>query len=605
MSPSSRSTVRVLLLVFVLISMPRLTYADPGAMGGFAVSESEYDFGDSAFAFLQAGAQKYSEVRGVVHYPSDMSRGKFPLVMFVHGDHDSCYTSAGQAQKNMWPCEPGWLPIPSYRGYDYLAKILASHGYIVASISVNGVSAATATPDIRGALLHHHLNLWREFNSSGGFPGNGSLFVGKVDLSNVGLMGHSKGGETVAFEVDSNQSAMDPLGIRAVLFIAPMNKYRKLIKDVHLGVLLSYCDYDVRDLQGIHYYDDARYSSDTDKTSKHTFLLMGGNHNFYNTVWTPGLFPAGTSDDWPLMFHRATGSTPVPFDATDPHCNSNEQRLTATQQRGAATAFADAFFRAYLGGEKQFFSILSGDTMPQSTRALRIFTSYHAPMDKRLDVNRLDSKARELTNTLGGGVLSSGLIVNNICGSTVGDAQCLPSEDPVRQPHTKYSSDSNRLGLSQLLLQWSSSGGWYENQLPSGARDVRVFDQMQFRAGVDFINSPPGQAQDFRVELHDGAGRIAHVRVSSYSKALFYPPGDRSLFVSFLGSEGHPTPKLLLNTVRIPLRAFASRVNLSDIRAIRFVFDQTPQGSIAISDLALTKDDRGANLTPLLRMITN
>ena len=38
----------------------------------------------------------------------------------------------------MWPVSSGALPIPSYRGYDYVGNILASQGYIVVSISGGG-----------------------------------------------------------------------------------------------------------------------------------------------------------------------------------------------------------------------------------------------------------------------------------------------------------------------------------------------------------------------------------------------------------------------------------------------------------------------------------
>ena len=61
--------------------------------------------------------------------------------------------------------------------------------------------------------------------------------------------------------------------------------------------MLPYCDGDVSDLQGVHFYDDARYNVAGDDSFKHTFLMMGANHNFYNTVWTPGLFQAGATDD--------------------------------------------------------------------------------------------------------------------------------------------------------------------------------------------------------------------------------------------------------------------------------------------------------------------
>ena len=63
----------------------------------------------------------------------------YPLVIFLHGRHYTCYQ--GSTVELRYPCLPGYQSIPSYRGYDYLAKSLASNGYIVVSISANGINA--------------------------------------------------------------------------------------------------------------------------------------------------------------------------------------------------------------------------------------------------------------------------------------------------------------------------------------------------------------------------------------------------------------------------------------------------------------------------------
>lgn len=84
-----------------------------------------------------------------------------------------------------------------------------------------------------------------------------------------------------------NQSS--PYGISAVFPLAPTDVNRAVVTRVPLAVLLPYGDGDVFDLQGVHYYDDARYNVAGDDAPKHTILVMGGNHNFYNTVWTPGV----------------------------------------------------------------------------------------------------------------------------------------------------------------------------------------------------------------------------------------------------------------------------------------------------------------------------
>jgi hypothetical protein len=46
-----------------------------------------------------------------------------------------------------------------------------------------------------------------------------------------------------------------------------------------------------------------------------------------------------------------------------------------------------------------------------------------------------------------------------------------------------------------------------------------------------------------------------------------------------------PVPKLVLNTVRIPLSAFGG-VNLHNIRAVEFTFNEQAQGAVLVTDIA-------------------
>ena len=83
-----------------------------------------------------------------------------------------------------------------------------------------------------------------------------------------------------------------------------------------------------------------------------------------------------------------------------------------------------------------------------------------------------------------------------------------------------------------------------------------------------------GLAQDFRVVLTDAAGASASVRVSDVSNALYFPPGEVIVL-----------PKIVLNTVRVPLSAF-SGVNLNAVRSVQFTFNERLQGGILVSDVA-------------------
>jgi hypothetical protein len=112
----------------------------------------------------------------------------------------------------------------------------------------------------------------------------------------------------------------------------------------------------------------------------------------------------------------------------------------------------------------------------------------------------------------------------------------------------------------------------------------------QFRASVNYEDgrNPAGTAQDMTVRLTDGTGATADALVSTFSGALFYPPG--SVF---------EVPKVVLNTIRIPMSAYGS-LNLADIRSIQFRFNQTNSGALLITDLAFADGGTSPGLPDLL-----
>jgi hypothetical protein len=556
---------------------------DPGAPGPLAVTREEYDFGDTAFAPTDFPGPV--ELRASIHYPTTLSGAPFPVILFLHGRHETCFNGNGKGAAFLqWPCTFAQTqPIPSYKGYDYVAQVLASHGYVVVSVSANGINALdNIVPDFgalaRAELLQKHLDILNTFNTTGGAP-FGTKFVGKFNLSKVGTMGHSRGGEGVVRHFALNNELGAPYGIKAVFPLAPINFQRLVVNNAALNVLLPYCDGDVNDLQGVHYYDDARYNVPGDTAPKHYELVMGANHNFYNTVWTPSIGPAGAVDDWPTF---------VLGGQNDPHCGivPGNQRLSEAQQRGTALAYMTAFFRAYVGGEQQFLPILTGDAPPPpSAQTNKLFVSYHAPDNPalRLDVNRLLNDTNLTVNSLGGGATQTALTPYELCGGDAPQARkCLPDQLFVRQPHSTPSFLSARRGLSQLKTGWNNSTGNYKNDLPAALKDVSRFQAVQFRVGVNFADARnlADLAQDFRVILTDTSGASTSVRVSNVSGALYFPPGD-------VGPQGspRPVPRVILNTVRVPLTAFGG-VNLKSVRSVQLTFDERLQGAILITDVA-------------------
>lgn len=548
---------------------------DPGAPGPLAVTREEYNYGD--LAFTPTGFPSAVELKASVHYPTGLAGGPYPFIVFLHGRHVTCYRGTTTALR--WPCRANETVIPSYQGYDYIAQNLASNGYIVISISANGINAfdnnvTDLGMQARAELIQRHLQQWNTFNTVGAAP-FGTKFVGKVNLQKVGTMGHSRGGEGVVKHYVYNTSQGSPYGVKAVFPLAPVDFNRPVANRTALAVVLPYCDGDVNDNQGVHFYDDARYNVAGDASPKHTIQVMGANHNYFNTVWTPGLFPAGTADDWTAF---TTGGS------LDAQCGTGagNHRLTSAQQRGVGLAYISAVMRAYVGGETQFLPYLTGAAAPPpSALTTELHVSYHAPdtASTRRDVNRLLTSTNLTTNTLGGATTQTGLTPHDLCGGPSPQPQhCLPAtQSTARQPHTTVSARATTMrGLSQLRTGWSALTATYTNNLPVGARDVSGFNWLTFRVSVNFndTRNAAGAAQNFTVVLTDGTGATSSVAVASVSDVLFYPPG----------SVG-PVPKILLNTARIPVTSF-SGVNLSDIRSVQFRFNQKTSGALLISDLA-------------------
>src|SRR5262249_3812934 len=201
--------------------------------------------------------------------------------------------------------------------------------------------------------------------------------------------------------------------------------------------------------------DRSRYNVAGDTAPKHALLVMGANHNFYNTIWTPSIFPAASLDD---------GS----FCDSDPRTG----RLTDSQQRSVATAYISAFFRVYLKRELQFLPLLTGAAPPPASAAFaQVFASYFPADDavRRMDVNRLLDQSSLTGDTAGGLASQSGLDTYDLCGGAGQSATCLPVTASVMEPHT------GSPGLSQLRLGWSQTAAVYQNDLPDSVRDVSRF----------------------------------------------------------------------------------------------------------------------------------
>ena len=544
---------------------PKPFPSDPAKPGPYQVERLDYNLGDTATT-LPGLSNLPVEMRAAVYAPAG-ARGERPVVVFLHGRHSACYNPATRASSNTnWPCAAGFLPIDSYLGYTEAAQALATHGYVVVSISANGINAkdASSTDDngaaARGELVLDHLDLLAKFNAT-----RGPLFK-RLNLSNVGLMGHSRGGEGVVEAALMNAARQHPYGIKAVLPLAPVDFGRPALPDVPMAVILPYCDGDVSNQQGQHFFDDTRYSV-RDNALRSSLMVMGADHNFFNTEWTPGVSVAPSSDDWsPADDEVCGGSSPA--------------RLTPAEQRAVGTAYMAGFFRLVQGGETAFLPLFDGTdgTVPSTGRAV-VYTQAQQPASRRLDVAPLEKAAANVT--------VSGFDLGAYCYSVAarvkpGDTPCSATTATSKIPHWTPATFAPSVPLSPVLrLQWSKPA---EVKVTLGrGDDVRKYDALTFRAARDETATAD---VDLDVTLVDGRGRSAMVRVGDLSPALDPFPSSTNTAngISRLG-------KTWMRSVRVPLTRF-KKIDLTDVRQWK-IRPATPTGGAYLSDLAFDRPGVG------------
>ena len=255
-----------------------------------------------------------------------------PLVLFLHGRHEACY---GNGDNGTWPCAGASKPVPSFRGYTYLQRRLATQGYATVSISANAINQqdyrdADGGAMARSKLVRHHLKLLaRKAAQTGG------RWSGRLDMDRVVLVGHSRGGDGVnQAVVDSGRAA--PYSIVGQLLLAPTDFAQHTAGYTPTVVALPYCDGDVYDLQGQRFVDASAGLARGDKAIRSSVLVRGANHNYFNTEWTPRISQAPSFDDW--------------YDPSDAVCGQkvSETRLGAHQQRKVGRVLATAAVRMFV-----------------------------------------------------------------------------------------------------------------------------------------------------------------------------------------------------------------------------------------------------------------
>ena len=527
----------------------RQAEADACRPGKFAVGRVSYDFEDD-FDLIPSGstipAYPDVDVRAVVRYPARRSgddkpiaRGRFPLVIFLHGNHATCPCSCSHA------CAASDR-IPNHTGYNYLLDILASQGFIAVSIDGFDVtcagSAIMSDYEARGRLVLRHLELWENWSSVGGDPW-GNRFRRHVNMDRIGLSGHSRGGEGVVAAEQINRLEGLGFDIKAVNAIAPTDQDPGInwVPEVPYYLLMASSDGDVSSLQGLRTYDRTSIKAVSRQSEKALAWVYGANHNFFNTSWTPGSGVACAFDDG----------------VGDGRLSPEAQRLTACQT-------IVPFFRLHLKKESSFRRVFQGDTRIEGLDGVEMYWAYQHPRRRELD-NFDDGNGRNL-NSLGGAV--------NVSGSLA-----VFDEFEFRAAGNTFDS-SFRGDTDGLVLAWDDNRT-YTTTLPPGKRNVSRFNALSLRVSQllsEPIRNPLDVPTTLRISLRTTSGVVANADFAVASVETIPYPYE---------SNGGKT---VLTTLRMPLSGFRHHrkpLSLNNIESV--TIELLRQGAIAVDDIQFTK----------------
>jgi len=570
------------LLCVLLLSAPIAAQVAPDAtlLSGGPITVSEYKLPAGIDPVLSTDLA--TELWARVYRPATLGSSTHALLVLLHGNHATCGRIAGPGEHfdiNVQytftgTCPAGFIPVPSHAGYGYFAERLASLGYIVVSINANrGINAAPGVVGDgglnlrRGRLVLRHLQRLSRWNSGAETPPAGlNDLVGKIDFSHVGLLGHSRGGEGMRAAYNLYQS--DPGGtnwqalIGAVTFegifeIGPVDRQTALTLNA-LGtawnVLLPMCDGDVFNLQGVRPFDRMlRVNSESPARQKSTFAVWGANHNFYNTEWQVS-DSAGCFANQRLFDHAG---------------GSGDERTTALSS-------TVAFFVANVGATK----------LPEYNRNFNPQFELPASLTAitRIDRGYTDSPDSSFTSVFDDFTGPTGF-------NSHGPANSAANVSVIHAPVANHDPLLQRAAL----VSWNGPGAdtfFQSNWTNLGGVNASSFGTVDFRVSrqcanpLDLLCNKQSNwfnfETNFSIRLVAGDGTLSNpVQLHDYL-SLTGPVG--SLVLGF-GTAGHP----ILQTARIPLAAFGNSSIVSNLRGVRFTFDDTRRDEIYIANIQLSK----------------
>lgn len=488
-------------------------------------------------------------LNGTVWYPE--GNGPFPLILIVHGNHMATDFS-----------DPG---------YAYLGKLLASRGYILASIDENFLNSSPYDDlfvidglkdenRARGWLMLEHLKTWDTWNITEGNP-----FYGKVDMQNIALIGHSRGGEAItvaatyneltAYPEDANIKFDYDFNIRSLISIAGTDMQYKPsgqpieLHNINYLALHGSHDMDVSSFAGANQYYRTQFTENSNFFKSQVYIY-GANHGQFNTAWGR---------------HDSVGIGNLLL--------NNTELLSGEEQSRAAEVLISAFLEATLKGNGQYRMMFEDLGYAREWLPETMYISNYWDGNTTL-ISNYEEDHDPGTTTLPGGRME-------------GESLKVWKEGKVQM---EFKDDQ----YSAVSLEWdhavAPSTPIYEVILPESGIETSEDSTILFSIANNDAGGKIAETNalvDLTIAIEDESGNVSRLPLSHVSPLL-------PMFEGVLAKR----PLGFLRTIKEPVfQNFSfemadfidvnSNLMPQRIRKISFIFDQTTQGSILIKDFGI------------------
>jgi len=505
-------------------------------------------------------------INGLLCVPKAPAAGPFPLIVFAHGNHRPIDNST-----------PGYL---------YLCEALASHGIIAATIDVNFLNGFKDGEIAARALVHlEHVRQFRMWNELPGHP----LF-GKVDLSRIVVVGHSRGGEAVAVVSTLNRmtnfvpglgkpavaldgSGLPALGpyqfaLRGLVAIAPTD-YRyfpvapqlparvtaTVVDAVDYLLIHGTKDADVVTFPGYRTYDRALPYDPADMRRpasgyKALHWIYGANHNYFNEAWGAD--------------HEQEVADVIP----------------PALQRALARTVIGAWAQIELFGRSSYWEFMRTPRTAAArgwiSQPVGVVSQYHDP--HRLWMQTFDNPGLlQVTPPVTGAVDSANITARQ-------QYLAFPAANPIVDDSSKFLYQET----GGLRLGWTAAGEHYVVSGLDFHGNTERFQVLSLRVGQSTeLGNTPDATQDFRIRIADRNAASHTVRASTYAWLPY--PDKYSLLVNPPRREARCERKMVMQTIRIPLSVLeAAGLNVREIETVQLICDLTASGVLYVDDLQLS-----------------